>query len=65
MRYLVSLAFRVTVRADCKDIPDERFVVEDYSSRNEDFKVLAFEVLRRESYLGLSFLDARQLNNFR
>lgn len=65
MRYLVSLAFRDTVRTDCKDIPDERFVVEDYSSRKEDFKVLAFEVLRRESYLGLSFLDARQLNNFR
>jgi len=50
LRYVTQL--KLTTRTS-----DERPVVEDRSPRNEDFKVLAFEVLGRESYV--SFLDAR------
>ena len=56
----MSSISRDTIKADCKDILDERLAVDDSSSRNEDFEVLVFEVLGRESYV--SFLDVQQLH---
>lgn len=43
-----------------QELTARTFQTQDLSSKNEDFEVLAFELLGRESYVG--FLDARQLN---